>query len=157
MGQLPSFRTKRTVRTFIKTGIDFFGPIEVSVKRSREKRYGVIFTCMVTRAIHLEIANSLSTNAFIHVFRQFGCRRGFSEEVFCDNGTNFRGAEKILSEALKTFDQEEIVKFCTMCQVKWNFNLPATPHMGGAWERLIQSVKKVLKEILVSRYPQEYV
>lgn len=157
MGQLPSFRTERTVRPFIKVGVDFFGPIEVTVKRSHEKRYGVIFTCMVTRAVHLEIANSMSTNAFIHVLRQFGCRRGFPEEIYCDNGTNFKGAEKELSTALKEMDKEEIKRFSTTNNVKWNFNPPTAPHMGGAWERLIQSVKKVLKEMLTSRYPQEYV
>lgn len=157
MGQLPKCRLEPTVRCFIKTGIDYFGPIHVAVKRSREKRYGVIFTCMATRAIHLEIANDLSTNSFIHVLRQFGCRRGFPSEIYSDNGGNFRLADKELSEALKQLNQTEIKTFCTMKNIKWTFNPPLAPHWGGAWERLIQSVKKIMKEMLTSRCPQEYV
>lgn len=155
MGQLPICRLEPTIRPFIKTGMDFFGPLEVPVKRSREKRYGVIFICMVTRAVHLDIAHDLSTNSFINILRQFGCRRGFPEELFSDNGQNFRGAEREISECLQDLQQDEVMKFCTMKKIKWNFNPPLAPHMGGNWERLIQSTKKVLKEMLTSRYPSE--
>lgn len=157
MGQLPLCRIEPTIRCFIKTGVDYFGPIKVAVKRSSEKRYGVIFTCMVTRAIHLEIAHDLTTNSFIHVLRQFGCRRGFPEEIYSDNGANFKSADKELSDAIKELNQTEISKFCTVRNVRWIFNPPLAAHMGGAWERLIQSVKKVMKELLISRCPQEYV
>lgn len=157
MGQLPTCRLEPTIRPFIKCGIDYFGPIEVTVKRSHEKRYGVIFTCMVTRAIHLELAHDLTTDAFIHIFRQFGCRRGFPEEIYSDNGLNFKGAERELTEMLQNLDQSKITQFWTMKHTKWKFNPPIAPHMGGVWERLIQSVKKNIKEVLKSRYPQEYV
>ncbi|XP_074031706.1 uncharacterized protein [Leptinotarsa decemlineata] len=157
MGQLPPCRIEPTIRAFIKTGVDYFGPLEVSVKRSREKRYGVIFTCMVTRAIHLEIAHDLSTNSFINVLRQFGCRRGFPEELYSDNGKNFIGAEKEISQELKKLNQDEILRFCAMKKIKWVFNPPLAPHMGGCWERLIQSIKKVLKEILKSKYYPEHI
>lgn len=98
MGQLPECRIQPTIRAFMKTGIDYFGPLEVTVKRSREKRYGAIFTCMTTRAVHLELAHDLTTNSFINVLRQFGCRRGFPDEIYCDNGSCFRSAEKEIKE-----------------------------------------------------------
>ncbi|XP_074040766.1 uncharacterized protein [Leptinotarsa decemlineata] len=157
MGQLPPCRIEPTIRAFIKTGVDYFGPLEVSVKRSREKRYGVIFTCMITRAIHLEIAHDLSTNSFINVLRQFGCRRGFPEELYSDNGENFIGAEKEISQELKKLNQDEILRFCAMKKIKWVLNPPLGPHMEGCWERLIQSIKKVLKEILKSKYYPEHI
>ncbi|XP_074029258.1 uncharacterized protein [Leptinotarsa decemlineata] len=143
MGQLPIYRLEPTVRPFIKTVVDYFGPIEITVKRSREKRYGVIFTCMVTRAVHLEIVQDMTTNGFIHVFRKFGCRRGFPEEIFSDNGTNFKESEAELAENLQNMDQEEIQKYCTLKNAKWTSNPPLASHMGGAWERLIQSIKNI--------------
>ncbi|XP_074032901.1 uncharacterized protein [Leptinotarsa decemlineata] len=157
MGQLPTCRIERTVRPFIKTGVDYFGPLLVSVKRSREKRYGVIFTCMVTRAIHLEIAHDLSTDGFIHVFRQFGSRRGFPQEMYSDNGGNFKGSDRELQKSLESFDQNKIKEFCTLKNVKWFFNPPLAPFMGGSWESLIKSIKKNVSEVLTTRYPQEYV
>lgn len=157
MGQLPTCRIEPTIRPFLKAGVDYFGPLEVKVKRSHEKRYGVLFTCMTTRAIHLEIAHDLSTDGFIHVFRQFGCRRGFPLEIYCDNGTNFVGAERELRNSLRNWNQDEIVKYCTMRNTKWFFNPPSAPHMGGVWERQIRAVKISLREVLKERYPQEYV
>lgn len=157
MGQLPSCRLETTIRPFIKTGVDYFGPLLVTVKRSHEKRYGVIFTCMTTRAVHLDIAHDLTTDGFIHVLRQFGCRRGFPEEIYSDNGTNFKSSEKELREALDDINQNEIIRFCAMNNINWHFNPPSAPHMGGVWERLIQSIKKILGEILKTKYPQEYV
>ena len=157
MGQLPLCRLEPTIRCFVKTGIDYFGPIKVTVKRSSEKRYGVIFTCMSTRAIHLEIAHDLSANSFIHVLRQFGCRRGFPTEIFSDKGGNFKSAERELYNELQHLNQTSIKKYCSLNNIKWNFNPPLAPHMGGTWERLIQCVKKVMYELLNSRCPQEYV
>lgn len=112
MGQLPPCRMERTVKSFIKSGVDYFGPIEVTVKRSHEKRYGVIFTCMSTRAVHTEIAHDLTTNSFVNVLRQFRCRRGFPEEMFNDNGLNMKKGEKEVAENLKTYlHQNEILDF----------------------------------------------
>lgn len=153
MGQLSACRVNQTVRPFVKTGVDLFGPIEIKVHRSHEKRYGVIFT----RATHLEIAQDLSNDAFINVLRQFGCRRGFPEEIYSDNGTNFRKTDKVIRQAIDSWTQDQITQFTTMRNCKWIFNPPAAPHMGGAWERLIQSVKKHLAFLLKERFPKEYV
>jgi hypothetical protein len=89
---LPNCRLQPYMYLFSKTEVDYFGPMEVTVCRSKEKRYVVIFTCMSTRAIHLELAGSLSTDSCIMAIRRFISRRNQPLELYSDNGTNFKGA-----------------------------------------------------------------
>lgn len=110
---------------------------------------------MTVRAIHIEIAYSLTTDSFIMCYRNFVARRGNPREMYSDNGTNFKGAERELAEAISHLDQNKIMAEFASTNTKWNFIPPAAPHMGGAWERLVQSVKKVLKIILNERYPKD--
>ncbi|KAL7826262.1 hypothetical protein SRHO_G00340000 [Serrasalmus rhombeus] len=76
MADLRAERITPDLSPFTHVGIDYFGPIEVKKGRGTAKRYGVIFTCLVSRAIHLEVANSLDTDACINALRRFICRRG---------------------------------------------------------------------------------
>ncbi|XP_075155406.1 uncharacterized protein LOC142228777 [Haematobia irritans] len=87
--------------------------------------------------------------------RNFMARRGIPREFFSDNGTNFIGADRELREAIIHIDKNEIARKYTSSSTKWNFNPPASLHMGGAWERLVRSMKTVLYEILPSRAPND--
>ena len=153
IAKLPRARLALYSAPFTYTGIDFFGPIMVTVGRHREKRYGCLFTCMTIRAVHLEIVHSLTTDSCILAIRNFMAHREIPREIFSDNGTNFVGAERELREALAEVDRNEFIKTFTTTTTKWNFNPPASPHMGGAWERLVRSVKNVLYKIMVSAAP----
>jgi transposase InsO family protein len=157
MGDLPDCRLEHHQRPFTRTGVDYFGPMEVTVGRRREKRYGALFTCLVTRAVHLEIAHSLSTDSFIMALRRFTGRRGFPKEIWSDNGKNFVGADRELKQALAEFDQAKLQAECSSRGIKWNFIPPRTPHMGGSWERMVKSVKQALKATLKERAPREEV
>ncbi|XP_067635117.1 uncharacterized protein [Eurosta solidaginis] len=148
MATLPAARIAAFERPFTYVGIDYFGPLFVAVGRRREKRWGVIFTCLTLRAVHIEVAHSLDTSSSVMAIRNFVSRRGYPREIFSDNGTNFKASEKIICENLKDTDWAAVVS--SFDEVKWRFNPPGTPHMGGAWERLVRSVKKVLFEILPS-------
>lgn len=153
MSPLPRARVAAYLRPFTFTGVDYFGPFVVKHGRKQEKKWGAIFTCLTTRAIHIELASSLSTDAFIMLLRCFICRRGQPKEMFSDNGTNFRGADaelrRILQDNIRKRVQDDFA------DIKWNFNPPATPHMGGAWERLIRSIKIGLRHALPDRTPSE--
>ncbi|UYV81491.1 hypothetical protein LAZ67_20001347 [Cordylochernes scorpioides] len=96
MGQLPHYRLAAYQRPFTFTGLDTFGPFTVTVGRRHEKRWVIIFTCLVTRAIHLEVVHALSTDEFMMGLSQFIDTRGTPDTIYSDNGTNFVGASKEL-------------------------------------------------------------
>ena len=76
---------------FTCCAVDYFGPFIVKDGRKQLKRYGVLFTCMASRAIHLETANSLKTDSFINALRRFISHRGPVRQLRTDQGTNFVG------------------------------------------------------------------
>ena len=148
MADLPSQRVTGYTRPFQFTGVDYFGPMMVKRARSRIKKWGCLFTCLVTRAVHLELADSLDTDDFIMVLRCFISRRGKPQEIFSDNGTNFIGADRELRECVQSLEQDKVDHFLIDSGVKWNFIPPNAPHFGGAWEALVKSVKRALKAVL---------
>ena len=112
------------------------------------KKYGVIFTCLAIRAVHLEVLSSLDTDSFIHALRRFVARRGQVQELRSDNGTNFVGAERELRQAIGRWNHVQINDFLLQKGMKWTFNPPTGSHHGGVWERLIRSVRKALNSVL---------
>ena len=139
-GDLPQDRLDIHQKPFQNTGIDFFGPILVTLSKktranqAKAKRYGVIFTCMTTRAVHLEIAGDLSSDSFILSLRRFIARRGNVKNIRSDNGTNFIGAEKELKAAINEIDKEKVMTEIIKkgIHLSWKFNPPSSPWMGGA-------------------------
>ena len=91
MADLPEERLSQEP-PFTYCGIDMFGPILVKEGRKEMKRYGCLFTCLSSRAIHIESTNSLSTNAFIEALQRFVLRRGNVRVTRTGNRTNFVGA-----------------------------------------------------------------
>lgn len=105
------------------------------------KRYGIIFTCLTIRAIHIELASSLDTDSCINAIRRFIARR---RQVRSDKGTNFVRAEHELRAAINELNHTKIQGYLHQRGVKWIFNPPTGSHHGGVWERLIRLVKKAL-------------
>ena len=107
MSDLPEDRLEPTP-PFTYCAVDYFGPFIIKDGRKELKCYGVLFTCMASRAVHIETANSLETDAFINALRRFICRRGLIRQLRSDQGTNFVGARTELAQALAEMDQEKI-------------------------------------------------
>ena len=84
---------------FCYVGVDCFGPFMVKSSRSIVKRYGVLFTCLSNRAVHIEVVHTLDTDAFINSLRRFIARRGKPVQIRSDNGGNFVKGDKELREA----------------------------------------------------------
>lgn len=106
-------------------------------------------------AIHLELAASLDTDSAIMAIRRFVARRGCPKELHSDNGTNFKGADKELTNQLLQFDQSKLEREMTTRGIAWHFIPPRSPHMGGSWERMVGVVKCSLKEVLREHHPKE--
>ncbi|KAL0881109.1 hypothetical protein ABMA27_002231 [Loxostege sticticalis] len=155
MGDLPEARLAHHQRPFTHCGLDLFGPLEVTVGRRREKRYGVLFTCLTVRAVHIELVASLSTDSLIMALRRMAARRGWPCNLYSDNGTNLRGAEKELKRCMANLDPDVLKQEGVNNHMDWHFIPPFSPHWGGAWERLIRSVKTSLKVVMTGRMPKE--
>lgn len=118
------------------------------------KRWVVLITCLTVRAVHLEVASSMSSESCKLAIRRFIARRGAPQEIYSDNGTNFVGVSKELRAESATVNRRLAGTF-TNRDTQWRFNPPAAPHMGGVWERLVRSVKSSLETLSVSRTPDE--
>lgn len=147
MSDLPIERMESSP-PFTYCGMDCFGPLMTKQGRKEQKRYGLLFTCFSSRAIHVEMVDDLSTDAFINGLRCFVALRGSVRQIKCDQGTNFVGAKNELSAALHEVDAERLKNFLAEKQCDFVFNTPHASHAGGVWERQIRSVKNVLYSML---------
>ena len=149
MADLPEDRTE-CVPPFTYCGVDYFGPFTIRQKRSDVLRYGVLFTCLCSRAIHLEIAPSLETDSFINALRRFIAIRGPIRILRSDRGTNFIGAKNEFKQNLDLMNDDQVKQFLLQNGVDFEFrmNFPSSSHMGGVWERQIRTVRSVLIPIL---------
>ena len=148
MADLPSDRITPCQPPFTYVGVDLFGPFTVKRGRSILKRYGCLFTCLAVRAIHIEVVETLETDSFLNALQRFVCRRGQVRMIRSDNGTNFVGAAKELCAAATRWNQNRVYDFLRQKSIEWRFNPPAASHMGGAWERQIRTIRKVLSAVM---------
>ena len=128
IGDVPKERVSIGDKPFLNRGIDYFGPYHVKMnKRTRSnsgtaKSYGVLFTCLTTRAVHIELAKDLSTDAFILTLCRFLSRRRNVQVIRSNNGTNFVGANKELKSCVRQLDQPRIIRCLSQNEITWIFN-----------------------------------
>ncbi|KAK3082658.1 hypothetical protein FSP39_001646 [Pinctada imbricata] len=152
MADLPKDRLE-PAPPFACIGIDVFGPWNVIARKTRGglahyKRWAVIFTCLVIRAIHIEVIHEMSSSSFLNALRRLIALRGPVKLVRSDCGTNFVGAAKDLSADVIAIDSPEIKDYLTKQGITWRFNPPHASHMGGVWESLIGVSRRVLNSLL---------
>ena len=106
---------------------------------------------MTSRAVHLEVSNTLETVSFHNASRRFICRRVPVRQLRSDQGTNFIGAKREFREALQSMEQNKIsAKFLEEnCDwMTFKMNPPSASHAGGVWERQIRTIPRVLPALL---------
>ena len=98
---LPDFRVNEAP-LFSRVGVNFAGPLYVKEKSGKMgKAYIALFSCCVTRALHLELVEDLSTETFRRCLRRFIAKRGMPMLIVSDNAKTFQETEKALK---KLFD-----------------------------------------------------
>lgn len=148
MADLPKERLMSDDAPFSHVGIDNFGPYVVKQGRSTPKRWGLIVTCMASRAVHLEIVHSMDADSCINALRRCMTRRGRIKSVTCDNGGNFIATNRMLQEEMKVWNSTKMGAFYQQEGIEFKFNPPTASHFGGIFERLIRSAKKILSSLL---------
>ena len=152
MADLPVDRLEEAA-PFTYCGVDLFGPFYIKEKRSVLKRWGVLYTCLASRAVHIETANSMDTDSFLNSYRRFVCRRGPIRLLRCDRGTNFIGGKSELEAALAEMDKDKIKQEmlkdgCDLINFQTNF--PKSSHANGVTERMIGAARRALEGLLTN-------
>ncbi|XP_028416058.1 uncharacterized protein LOC114539642 [Dendronephthya gigantea] len=130
MADLPGFRVKEAA-PFSNVGVDFAGPLFVRCcTKASKKAYIALFSCCVTRAIHLELVRDLSAETFLCCMRRFAARRGMPSLIVSDNAKTFKAAERAVK---KLFNQPKVKAELLTKRVTWRFNLERSPWWGG-WQ-----------------------
>ena len=115
------------------------------------KRYVIIFTCLSSRAVHLEVVYTMETDSFTQSLRRFIARCGNIRLIRCDNGTNFTGVQSEVQKAFSEMDDEQISHFLQKLDadcITWRNNPPSRSHIGRVWERQIRSAWAILSALM---------
>ncbi|XP_056022195.1 uncharacterized protein LOC130055048 [Ostrea edulis] len=110
---------------------------------------GIIFTCLVCRAIHIEVVEELSSSSFINAARRFIAIRGPVRQFRSDRGTNFVGAAQEMGIDSIFVEDPSVRTFLNQNRVTWVFNPPHASHFGGGWERMIGTTRRILDAMLL--------
>lgn len=145
--QLPMDRIQFQ-QPFTVCGIDFAGPLYVKAGAMTKKAYVVLFTCAVTRAVHLELATDMSTSKFLLAFQRFIGRRGLPSTIYSDNARTFHAANKEMSELWNVLNDSKLHTNLSHYRITWKFIAPRAAWWGGFWERMVGTTKRCLKRIL---------
>uniref|UniRef100_A0A7I4YY06 Integrase catalytic domain-containing protein n=1 Tax=Haemonchus contortus TaxID=6289 RepID=A0A7I4YY06_HAECO len=138
MPSLPPERVRRS-RSFQNIGLDYFGPLRYKDTTTTSSKVWIsLFTCMATRAIHLEIVLDNSTQEFLCALRRFIARRGVPTFILSDNATTFCAADNTLQELISNYSSSR--------HIQWKFITPLSPWKGGFYERLVGLVKSSFRK-----------
>jgi hypothetical protein len=144
---------------FSHIGVGLAGPIEIKASRIRNsttiKHCIALFICLATKIVHLELLTGLSTQSFLEGFTRFVARRGMTETILSDNGTNFVGANRMLKETWDEIKGDCQAKLA-LKGINWKFIPSLTPSFGGIWEANIKSMKMFLKKAENTKQPVLY-
>eukprot|EP00117_Sycon_ciliatum_P004465 scpid43400/ scgid8830/ len=152
MPQLPSQRvTAADASTF--TGLDYFGPIYVRNPDSEvSKTWVCLFTCLVTRAVHLELVENMSAEHFVLCLRRFTARRGVPQFIVSDNAPQFKLTKSAIDKAWSQLVIDpDVVHHATSKGISWQFIVESAPWMGGVYERMVGVVKSALRKAIGNR------
>ena len=149
MGQLPHPRVTPSPSSLLELAWTL---LEHSCRRRitpANQSLSNLLVCFSTKATHLESVSDLSTESFIAALKRFVSRRGLPQELYSDNGSNFKGAANDLNELYSFMHslpfQNSLSSYLLSQKITWNFSPERAPHFGRLWEAAIKSAKHHLK------------
>lgn len=145
MAPLPASRIEQT-DPFDVIGLDYAGPL--FVKNDDTKYYILLFTCAVTRGIHLELTKDLTAKSFLLAFRRFVSRRGLCSVIYSDNARTFKAADAELKKMWQVLNNPDVKNYYSAKGIQWRYIVERGAWWGGFYERLVRSVKTILRKIL---------
>ena len=131
VADLPSFRFAEAEKQypFLNVGFDFLGPFYIEHRNCNlGKQYVCLFNCLVTRAVHMEVCQTLDTDSCLLAIRRFVSQRGYPELIISDNGSNFTSAKKMLDLNKIGVENNHIKSQLQQQNVTWKLNPPLAPH-----------------------------
>ena len=114
-----------------------------------------MLTCLISRAIHIEVLESMDTSSFICALQRFFVLRGRAKQIRWDRGTNFVEAHSELQQVTKELQQGKVGQYLRDQEYEWKFNPPHASHFGGALERQIGTIHRVLDAMLLELGPSQ--
>ncbi|XP_008418940.1 uncharacterized protein LOC103471603 [Poecilia reticulata] len=133
---------------FEVTGVDFTGPLYVKEQGSTRKSYVALFTCAVTRAVHLELVSDLSTKNFLLALKRIISRRGLCKVIYSDNAMTFKRAKQDLKKLWESIKDPQLQNVFSEKGITWRFIAERASWWGRFWERVVRSVKVILRKVL---------
>ena len=150
MKDLPSVRLWESP-AFTYTALDLMGPLMVRHPKSKEteKRWICLFTCLSTRALHLEVVFHCDTTSIIRALERFISRRGTPQVLLSDNQSSFLTSSKLLGQVWSDAQlDEEFQQFFSKNAIEWKFIPERSPWCNAVCERLVGLVKNCLRRTL---------
>ncbi|XP_070499595.1 uncharacterized protein, partial [Chironomus tepperi] len=149
MGDLPSVRLAHHNPAFTNAMVDLAGPLTVNIYRNIiAKRYIFVYSCLTTRAIHLELIERMDSESTLIALTNTINLRGAPKIIISDNGLNFKGASNILESDVNKWNVTLLKKGIITSPIEWKFGPPRSPHFQGAVERMVGLTKIILKKII---------
>ena len=142
MVDLPACRLTACNKPFKICGMDYLGYFRFRQNRSDCKAWGLLFTCMCTRCIHVELVTSLDLNSFLMAFSRFVNLRGSVDTIFSDNGSTFCAASEQLPKLLQSTEFHNALR---KSNINWTRIPPCAPGQRGSWESMVKLFKTLFR------------
>uniref|UniRef100_A0A914XCT4 Integrase catalytic domain-containing protein n=1 Tax=Plectus sambesii TaxID=2011161 RepID=A0A914XCT4_9BILA len=149
--KIPAFPKERVrqANPFQYTGLDYLGPLWIKSMNEKIKVWICLFTCLVTRAIHLEPILDLSAQQFLNCIRRFIARRGKPDKIISDNAPHFKLTQKTMDLAWSPiWEDDNNSNYFAQHKIDWQFITEYAPWQGGFYERLVGVVKQALRKTI---------
>lgn len=134
--------------SFTYCAVDYFGWWNVKRRTSLVNRYGTLFSCLVSRAVHIEVADTMEMNLFIQTLRRFICWWCPVREIRYNRGTHFVGSENELKRAVKEIDDARVKAELLKHSAGLIKNHASASNFGSVWERQIRSIRNVMSVLI---------